>query len=59
MGFGLSHPSEVREIGSLTDGVVVGSALIDSYAGFDGEDAARRVTEFVVPLIAAASTASS
>lgn len=53
VGFGLSGPSEIREILSLTDGVVVGSALIDSYAGLLGEDAARRVSEFVTPLIAA------
>ncbi len=59
VGFGLSRASEVREIGALTDGVVVGSALIDSYAGSDGKDAARRVIEFVAPLIAAASPASA
>ncbi len=54
VGFGLSRPSKVREIVSFTDGVVVGSALIDSYAGHTGKDAARLVTEFVEPLIAAA-----
>jgi tryptophan synthase alpha chain len=54
VGFGLSRPSEVREVGALADGVVVGSALIDAYVGSAGDDSARRVTAFVAPLIAAA-----
>jgi tryptophan synthase alpha chain len=53
VGFGLSHPKEVREIAALADGVVVGSALIDAYAGASGGEAAERVSEFVAPLIAA------
>jgi tryptophan synthase alpha chain len=53
VGFGLGRPAEVREIAALADGVVVGSALIDSYKGTSGENAARRVKEFVAPLIAA------
>jgi tryptophan synthase alpha chain len=51
VGFGLSRASEVREIAACADGVVVGSALIDSYADAKAE-AADRVTEFVAPLIA-------
>ena len=54
VGFGLSHVADVRAIAPSADGVVVGSALIDAYAGSAGEDAARRVSEFVAPLIAAA-----
>jgi tryptophan synthase alpha chain len=57
VGFGLSRPAEIREVAALADGVVVGSALIDSYAGTTGADAARRVKEFVAPLIAATSGA--
>jgi tryptophan synthase alpha chain len=53
VGFGLSRPEEVREIAALADGVVVGSALIDAYAGLRGEEAAERVRDFVRPLIAA------
>jgi tryptophan synthase alpha chain len=53
VGFGLSRAEDVREVASLTDGVVVGSALIDSYAGTRGDEAARRVAEFVAPLISA------
>jgi tryptophan synthase alpha chain len=58
VGFGLSRPAEIRQIASLTDGVVVGSALIDSYAGSAGIEAANRVTAFVTPLIAAGSKMS-
>jgi len=53
VGFGLSRPEEVREIAAFADGVVVGSALIDSYTGTRGAEAAIRVAEFVKPLIAA------
>lgn len=53
VGFGLGRPQDVREVAASTDGVVVGSALIDSYAGARGEAAARAVDAFVAPLIAA------
>jgi tryptophan synthase alpha chain len=53
VGFGLGRPEDVREVASMTDGVVVGSALIDSYAGTRGDDAVRRVESFVAPLLAA------
>jgi tryptophan synthase alpha chain len=53
VGFGLSRAADVRAIAPLADGVIVGSALIDAYAGAEGEDAAVRVSEFVGPLIAA------
>jgi tryptophan synthase alpha subunit len=45
----------VRNVGTLADGVVVGSALIDAYAGTRGQEAAARVRDFVAPLIAALS----
>jgi tryptophan synthase alpha chain len=53
VGFGLSRPKDVRDIAPLANGVVVGSALIDAFAGSSGAEAARRVNEFVAPLIAA------
>jgi tryptophan synthase alpha chain len=53
VGFGVSSPQDVRNVGSLADAVVVGSALIDSYAGTRGLDAAARVRDFVAPLVAA------
>ena len=55
VGFGLSRPDEIRQIASLTDGVVVGSALIDAYASTNGPEAAERVAKFITPLIAATS----
>ncbi|MGC2361461.1 MAG: tryptophan synthase subunit alpha [Candidatus Cybelea sp.] len=58
VGFGLSRPQDVRSVGMPADGVVVGSALIDAYAGTRGEEAATRVREFVAPLIAACSLVS-
>ncbi len=54
VGFGLSRAAEVREVAAHADGVVVGSALIDSYADGRAGEAAERVTKFVYPLIAAA-----
>ncbi|MGC2633247.1 MAG: tryptophan synthase subunit alpha [Candidatus Cybelea sp.] len=55
VGFGLSRPQDVRNVRTLADGVVVGSALIDAYAGTRGQEAAARVRDFVAPLIAALS----
>jgi tryptophan synthase alpha chain len=55
VGFGLSRASEIRQIASLTDGVVVGSALIEAYGGFAGAAAAQRARDFVAPLLAASS----
>jgi tryptophan synthase alpha chain len=54
VGFGIGGAADVAPIASLADGVVVGSALIDAYAGSRGDEAAQRVRDFVTPLIAAA-----
>jgi tryptophan synthase alpha chain len=53
VGFGISRADEIRRIVSLTDGVVVGSALIEAYAGTPGTQAAHRCAQFAAPLIAA------
>ena len=53
VGFGLSRPEDVREVAELADGFIVGSALIDAYAGASGGKAAERVSAFVAPLVAA------
>lgn len=55
VGFGVSSPQDVRELASVTDGIIVGSALIDAYASHSPHEAAQRVSAFVQPLIAAAS----
>ena len=45
VGFGLSRAADVRAIAPFADGVIVGSALIDAYAGAAGEDAVARVSQ--------------
>jgi tryptophan synthase alpha chain len=58
VGFGVSNPDQVREVVPLADGIIVGSALIDAYAGTRGEEAAARARAFAMPLIAATSVTS-
>lgn len=53
VGFGLSRADDIAQIVPFADGVVVGSAIVDSYAGTRGADAARAVRAFVDPLIRA------
>jgi tryptophan synthase alpha chain len=54
IGFGVSRPEHVREVARLADGFIVGSALIDAYAGTSGDAAAVSVRDFARPLVAAA-----
>ncbi len=53
VGFGISTPGHVAAIGSVADGVVVGSALVDSYAGFHGAEAAHKAGAYAASLHAA------
>ncbi len=53
VGFGISTPRHVAAVGTVADGVVVGSALIDAYAGASGRDAARKAGDFAASLRAA------
>jgi tryptophan synthase alpha chain len=53
VGFGISTPGHVAAIGALADGVVVGSALVDAYAGTRGAEAARRAGAYAASLRAA------
>jgi len=54
VGFGVSTREQVEAVRGLADGVVIGSALIDAYAGTRGEEAARRVTAYVDTILAPA-----
>jgi tryptophan synthase alpha chain len=58
IGFGISGCEHVRGVRALADGVVVGSALIEAYAGKHGIAASEAVRAFVKPLIAACGNAS-
>ncbi len=53
IGFGVSSAGHVAAVAPLADGIIVGSALIDAYAGYTGEEAARRARRFVEPLLEA------
>jgi tryptophan synthase alpha chain len=53
VGFGVSRAEDARAVAGFADAIVVGSALIDRYAGFRGDDVVRRVRRFVEPLISA------
>lgn len=53
VGFGISTPAHVAAVGSVADGVIVGSALIEAYAGCAGEKAARRAGAYAEALRAA------
>ncbi|BDE06725.1 tryptophan synthase alpha chain [Vulcanimicrobium alpinum] len=50
VGFGISTPEHAAAVGAVADGVIVGSALIDAYAGARGADAARRAGTYAASL---------
>ncbi|MGB8204896.1 MAG: tryptophan synthase subunit alpha, partial [Candidatus Baltobacteraceae bacterium] len=57
VGFGISSAGHVRQACELADGAIVGSALVDAYAGTRGVEAAERAQAFLRGL--AAGTRSS
>ncbi len=60
VGFGISSPSHVREIGHLCDGVIVGSALIDLLSrNRDRKDGHIPMKSFINSLSKALAEASS
>jgi tryptophan synthase alpha chain len=53
VGFGISTAAQVAAVGAVADGVIVGSALIDAYAGTTGAEAARKAGSYAASLRAA------
>ena len=53
VGFGISTAAHAAAVGAVADGVIVGSALIDAYAGARGDEAARRAGAYAASLRAA------
>jgi tryptophan synthase alpha chain len=59
IGFGIATPEHVRRACAIADGAIVGSALIDAYAGTSGDEAAQRVAAFVANLARGTAPSSS
>ena len=57
VGFGISTPDHVRQVGRFAEGIVVGSAIVKKIAELrDDPQWLARLGEFVAPLAAAAHT---
>jgi tryptophan synthase alpha chain len=50
IGFGISTPDHVRAACRIADAAIVGSALIDAFAGLHGSEASGRVGSFIAEL---------
>jgi len=60
VGFGVSNPDQARQVASLADGVVVGSAIVKRIAQYSGHPRMPdQVADFVRPLAAAAKGGQS
>ncbi len=51
VGFGIATSADVRAVATTADAAVVGSGLIDAYAGTRGAEAARRAGAYVRGLV--------
>ncbi|HEV3088371.1 MAG TPA: tryptophan synthase subunit alpha [Candidatus Elarobacter sp.] len=54
VGFGISTPAHAASVGAVADGIIIGSALVDTYTGVRGAKAARRAAAFATALRRAA-----
>ena len=50
IGFGISNAAHVRRANEIADGAIVGSALIEAYAGSRGAEAVERMRTFLAGL---------
>jgi tryptophan synthase alpha chain len=55
-GFGIATPEQARQVASLADGVVVGSAIVKLFEQFQGDDLQREVTTLIRSLKQALKT---
>jgi tryptophan synthase alpha chain len=54
VGFGISNPEQARAVAPHAEAIVVGSAIVNQIAKHGKEpDVAKRVTDFVIPLVQA------
>ena len=51
IGFGISRADHVRRAWEIADGAIVGSALIDAYAGKSGPEAVRAARKYLATLV--------
>lgn len=51
VGFGIGSRAQVEAVATFADAFIVGSAIIDAYAGTSGDEAVRRVERFARGLL--------
>jgi tryptophan synthase alpha chain len=49
-GFGISTPEQAAEVGSLADGIVVGSAIVKLFEQYCGEELKQQLANYVAGL---------
>lgn len=56
VGFGVGDPQSAKTLAAVSDGVIVGSALLNAVGNRTGEDAAQAVKAFLAPIRAGLDT---